>query len=401
MRSRPILRARSSSCGCSASPGSGSWRTGRTTPRPGSARRPPKRFNGDDPASYPSANWTPWTGSSRTPSGRGSRSTWTPWAALPLWALGPGRPKGAINQNWEPSPRLYEQFVHALGVRYSGNYNPVLKAHCSGRPARPAAGLVLVDLERARLRAEPRAPGRPGPPHGREQPAHVSQPGRRRVDRAAADRPRPRHVHLRRARAAWTELLGRLLRDEAARVPAGDVLRRLELPPAQRHRRRVAWLPDDRRRQRGGSAPRTRRCSRPAAFSDHPYMRWYPPNDEQNPDPTNAPRPPTTLARRDRQPRARARPAPAARTARAPASRSTTPSSATSPRRRSTTTSTRHAAHHYPWVTQSTAAYYLNWAEYISWKTPGSPPSSSTCCTTRDPPQRSNDWGGYASGLLT
>ena len=35
----------------------------------------------------------------------------------PRWALGPGRPVGATNQNWEPSPSAFGAFVHAIATR--------------------------------------------------------------------------------------------------------------------------------------------------------------------------------------------------------------------------------------------------------------------------------------------
>jgi hypothetical protein len=55
----------------------------------------------------------------------------------------------------------------------------------------------------------------------------------------------------------------------------------------------------------------------------------------------------------------------------------------------------------YPWVSQSTAAYYLNWAEYISWRDPRI--RSFMQYLLRDPlkPACSNNYGGFASGLLT
>src|SRR5437764_649179 len=56
--------------------------------------------------------------------------------------------------------------------------------------------------------------------------------------------------------------------------------------------------------------------------------------------------------------------------------------------------------HRYPWVTQSTAAYYLNWAEYISWRDPRLVSFFQYLLRDPLPSLKSNDWGGFASGLL-
>ena len=55
----------------------------------------------------------------------------------------------------------------------------------------------------------------------------------------------------------------------------------------------------------------------------------------------------------------------------------------------------------FPWVTQRTAAYYLNWAEYISWRNPRIRSFSQYLLYDPIPARSNNDWGGYASGLLT
>jgi hypothetical protein len=57
--------------------------------------------------------------------------------------------------------------------------------------------------------------------------------------------------------------------------------------------------------------------------------------------------------------------------------------------------------HYYPWVTQSTAANYDNWAEYISWRDPRVASFFQYLLHDPQPVNRSTDWGGYASGLLT
>jgi hypothetical protein len=55
---------------------------------------------------------------------------------------------------------------------------------------------------------------------------------------------------------------------------------------------------------------------------------------------------------------------------------------------------------HFPWVSQTTAAYYLNWAEYISWRDPRIASFFQYLLHDPLPATRGTDWGGYASGLL-
>jgi hypothetical protein len=54
----------------------------------------------------------------------------------------------------------------------------------------------------------------------------------------------------------------------------------------------------------------------------------------------------------------------------------------------------------FPWVSQATAAYYLNWAEYISWRDPRIASFFQYLLHDPLPATRLTDWGGYASGLL-
>jgi hypothetical protein len=59
--------------------------------------------------------------------------------------------------------------------------------------------------------------------------------------------------------------------------------------------------------------------------------------------------------------------------------------------------------HHdqYPWVSVPTAAYYLNWAEYLSWRNPRIRSFMQYLLHDPLPAVKSTDFGGFASGLLT
>jgi hypothetical protein len=62
----------------------------------------------------------------------------------------------------------------------------------------------------------------------------------------------------------------------------------------------------------------------------------------------------------------------------------------------------KHPTARFPWVSATTAAAHLNQAEYISWKNPRV--QSFMQYLLFDPPgipSRANDWGGYASGLVS
>ena len=54
----------------------------------------------------------------------------------------------------------------------------------------------------------------------------------------------------------------------------------------------------------------------------------------------------------------------------------------------------------YPWVSQKTAADYLNWAEYIHWHDPRIASFAQYLLYDPMPALKSNDWGSFASGLI-
>ena len=65
------------------------------------------------------------------------------------------------------------------------------------------------------------------------------------------------------------------------------------------------------------------------------------------------------------------------------------------------TTPPKHDSKKTPWVGQAKAAYYLNWAEYISWRNPRLISFSQYLLYDPLPARPGNDWGGFASGLLS
>jgi hypothetical protein len=83
--------------------------------------------DGADPASYPAANWAPYDAMVRDAAQDHMTVDFTVAGGAPLWAQGAGiPPQGLADRNfaWEPDATLYGQFVHAVGERYSGSFLP-------------------------------------------------------------------------------------------------------------------------------------------------------------------------------------------------------------------------------------------------------------------------------------
>ena len=124
-------------------------------------------------------------------------------------------------------------------------------------------------------------------------------------------------------------------------------------------------------------------------FSDHPYSRWYAPNYEQFWDPDYS-----TLAEMPRFEQA------LDRLQRVYGSNKRFPiwnteyGYITSPPKRP------NPGDPNPWVTPDTAAHYLNWAEYISWRDQRIQSTMQYLLADPLPALRSNDFGGFASGLI-
>jgi len=92
-------------------------------PSPTAATKP--AFNSADPGAYPAANWSQLDSIVRTASADGVKVLMTVTGAAPAWAQGKGKPGGSTGASlgaWKPSASEYGNFVKALGIRYSGHY---------------------------------------------------------------------------------------------------------------------------------------------------------------------------------------------------------------------------------------------------------------------------------------
>jgi hypothetical protein len=100
------------------------WST--VAPAATSTRRP-TRFNATDPAAYSAAAWAPYDAIVRAGKTYGVEIDFTIDGPAPLWATGSGAPRGTsgyFRGAWQPSGREFGYFVRAVGTRYSGSYKP-------------------------------------------------------------------------------------------------------------------------------------------------------------------------------------------------------------------------------------------------------------------------------------
>jgi hypothetical protein len=91
-------------------------------PKANSFKRPPG-FNASNPASYGGAFAT-YDAIVRDAQRDGVSVFFTLTGPAPLWATGPGMPSGGPYGQWKPSASEFGRFVKAVGHRYSGTYTP-------------------------------------------------------------------------------------------------------------------------------------------------------------------------------------------------------------------------------------------------------------------------------------
>lgn len=98
-------------------------------PSPGEDQRP--EFDAADPAAYGPDAWRRYDTLLLLARQRGIKVNWNVTGPAPDWAT--GTPERAdIDETFDPSPREFDLFVRALGIRYSGSYVPA-----EGQPALP------------------------------------------------------------------------------------------------------------------------------------------------------------------------------------------------------------------------------------------------------------------------
>jgi hypothetical protein len=138
-----------------------------------------------------------------------------------------------------------------------------------------------------------------------------------------------------------------------------------------------------------------------SGVSDHPYMRWYPPNHELDPDPVNhlSTRDYTSLGVIGNLTRAMDRLVGVYGSSVRYSIYDTEFGYITAPPKHSPDPDVRSTKVDY--LSPAVAAGYMNWAEYISWRNPRLHTFDQYLLYDPERPTRGNDWGGFASGLLT
>jgi hypothetical protein len=94
-------------------------------PSPASKTRP--NFDATNPGAYPASGWAGIDGSVRAASANGISVLLTVTGGAPAWAEGPGKPGGQAGQGlaaWKPSAAEFGKFVKAVVKRYGGGYRP-------------------------------------------------------------------------------------------------------------------------------------------------------------------------------------------------------------------------------------------------------------------------------------
>lgn len=95
----------------------------RIAPDAGSPGRP-RGFDAASPAAYDAAGWHPYDTIIRDARARGIGVDLTLGGPPPVWAAGPDAPQPSEHPFWRPSPREFGQFARAVATRYSGSYTP-------------------------------------------------------------------------------------------------------------------------------------------------------------------------------------------------------------------------------------------------------------------------------------
>lgn len=97
-------------------------------PNPTSFKTP--QFDATDPNAYPAVNWAPIDAAVLDATAAGMQVLLDPTAFAPFWAQGPNATskkydgKYNVNWAWEPNAVEFGQFVQAVGTRYGGTFIP-------------------------------------------------------------------------------------------------------------------------------------------------------------------------------------------------------------------------------------------------------------------------------------
>jgi len=351
------------------------------------SRTRPDGFDATDPAAYPADKWDRLDAIVRDAQREGIGVEFTIAGGAPRWAEGPGIPSDAVgnpNRAWKPSARQFGEFVQAVATRYGGSYPD---------PENP--GQTLPQVSFWSIWNEPNF-GEDLAPQAIHGSAVLSAPNMYRSLVAAAWSALQATGH-----GSDTILIGELAAGGATGKvtpshPQGlpgnyGMTKPLQFVDA------LYCLGSSNRKLRGAAAkslgcPTTKagssrfRSRNPglfeaSGFSDHPYLGNGSPNRAQSRDPNMAsfadlPRFERDLDRIQRAYRSPTR----------------------FPIYNDEFGYITHPPNQDRYVSPRTAAYYINWAEYRSWR---SPRIVTTMQYLLYDPVVSKTSGGFSTGLLT
>ncbi len=356
-------------------------------PRPTSRTRP-RGFKAANPAAYPAAKWAPLDTVVRDATQGRFALMFNVVGPPPRWAEGPGAPKNnPYPPGWKPSQTEFQAFMQALATRYRGNYKPA-----GATSPLPRVGIWSIWNE---------------PDYG---PSLSPQglPGNLTIEHSP-------EMYRGLVDAAWTAL--HRTGHGKDTILIGELAPRGEPNPEQPKASwgvasgmkpipfvRAMYCVDVHYKQLRGKAASLRGCPTNAAgsarfrarhpglfqatgFSDHPYSRWYPPNVEAHPDPGYA-----ALAQIGNLTHALDKANSAYHSFKRFRIWNTEYGYITDP--------PKHYVKKTPYVSPTVAAEYLNWAEYISYRNPRIQSFAQFLLADPLPALKSNDFGGFASGLL-
>jgi hypothetical protein len=362
-----------------------SWST--LAPRPLSGT-PPRGFNGADPAAYPAMNWVSYDELVEQAKVDGITVDFTPSSGAPLWAQGKDVPRATRLPiyAWKPSPRLYGAFVQALATRYSGTYTPRGQA----TPLPRVSFWQLYNEANFGKNLAPQATNNSSVHASAAMYRTLLDVGWRALQSTG-------HGHdtiLIGSLAARGEQTGRV-RGFPQGLPASYGTTKPLLFV------RSLYCVDMRFRQLRGTAARAIGCPTNAAgsrafrsahpalfkasgFADHPYPKNLPPDepDSIDTDYTELATLPHLMSTLDRANRAYG---------------SSTRFPIYITEYGYITNPPNNSVNHF--VSPATAAFYINWAEYIEWRNPRIATTMQFPLT--DPnPRKAPEFGGFSSGLL-
>ncbi|MGZ5311343.1 MAG: hypothetical protein ACXWZK_06400 [Solirubrobacterales bacterium] len=220
---------------------------------PAGSRRP-KGFTGASPAAYPAAAWDPYDDLVRGANVRGIGLLLSPSTPIPAWA---SDCKSGVKATCKPDPKLFGDFVTALGARYSGTYADENQG-----------GGVLPRVTRWSFGNEPNQPGWLTPQYERKSGRLVASAAVRYRQLAAAA--------IKALRASGHGADQMLLGETAPIGRTSGSLSRRPIPPVEFLRK--LFCLDSRGHRLSGADGRAHSCSgfrrlAVTGFAHHPYQR--------------------------------------------------------------------------------------------------------------------------------